>query len=400
MDNSAQSQSVHTSHLLRSTTILLEVIQRTEEFSTLCSLRLTCRAIYSLICTYESSILLAVAREMCHDCPCLLRTPFTSHNRPSLEWLLDIMLKRLAAIAVDRARCTSSWGIPAADPLGDNLRERVANGWRVLRRLSIIAQQVYRLPDPLCTARHANLSGFKVQRPARPANLVTARETLILKTRRDLVRSLSTQEVVDFGLMHDFMERAFSNINFGFGMLADLNARKCASVTMRTSWINWLILRDGPSLFEKLWGRYNGPRAQAIESIQRQWRDRTEATRDIEKVFARKINSELETRHLTQESEKHAWQLKLGFEDVYHAGQVDRAARGVADCGETMDKVPFFVNGLPPMPVAFSQRYYRLPLRGFKWSAGWTNEFRETPRDIQAEIDLIKEKLEALGRGL
>lgn len=351
------------SPLLRPPTILLDVIKSCD-LSTLLSLRLASRAIHHLIARYESSIALAVARRIGQDCPRLLQA--SVEERPSIKWLFSIVARRLATVAVDRARCIRAWGISAADPLGDILRERVTHGWRVLWRLSDVARQVARLSDSSLAVGSTGLRRFFLPRwTTSSEDMVMARETEILRLRRRLIRDLTPQDVVDYGLMHGFMSHAWSTVDFGFGTLADLGPPRKggALVWAKSSWINWLILRDGPLLFDELWANFDDQRTDRIERVRREWEARSAQQVQIEKQSARHVHLDLDARRSSSDS----LALITDYQATYRAAVAARAAPGggAPVVEETMETVPFFIDGLPPMPVAECPLYYMRPVRCF-----------------------------------
>ncbi|KAK7632102.1 hypothetical protein BKA81DRAFT_18263 [Phyllosticta paracitricarpa] len=134
---------------------ILVLIFESCDIDSLLAVRLTCRAFRTLITTYESTIVQAVARSTFPGCKLILRPAQDQDpQKPlyDLKWLTGLIPQFLAAIIVDRHRyCGAPLpmldGIPAEDEIGDEIRQHVAHGFRILEALSLIAQYVEETPD-------------------------------------------------------------------------------------------------------------------------------------------------------------------------------------------------------------------------------------------------------------
>jgi hypothetical protein len=129
--------------------ILIPICQQLH-LQDLLAFRLTSRHISLVVSTHSPVIAPVVARNQFPYATLLLRAPKSGCH--DLTWLQSLVPKYLAAVLVDRARLTPSTfqnyvpHIPAESPLGDTLRARVENGWRILKQLSDISKDVYALP--------------------------------------------------------------------------------------------------------------------------------------------------------------------------------------------------------------------------------------------------------------
>jgi hypothetical protein len=107
----------------------------------LLTLRLACAKLRNIIDEYITTIGPSVARSTFSHCEHLLGTHANATSPFTFRSLKNLIPEQLASILVDRHRIADEWmqsryGIPAEDAFGDELRDRVASGWRVLNDLS------------------------------------------------------------------------------------------------------------------------------------------------------------------------------------------------------------------------------------------------------------------------
>ena len=114
------------------------------------SLRLTNRHSHHVLSRYSRSILPAVARATVpgNDVYILLHQTNGYHDLRSLKQLIPTFLATtLLANPSFRSTASIGWSsIAEWDPLGDELRERLQNGWKVIKKLSNISQKLYSPP--------------------------------------------------------------------------------------------------------------------------------------------------------------------------------------------------------------------------------------------------------------
>ncbi|OCK73259.1 hypothetical protein K432DRAFT_430688 [Lepidopterella palustris CBS 459.81] len=282
-------------HLTRTPDILFQIILHCDIDTLLC-LRLTCHTIHDLISSYESTIIQSVAYITFPRSKRLFLygPPDGLYN---LKWLLGLIPKQLAAIAVDQHRWQEKLyitdGAAAEDPIGDELRERVANGFRILQRFSTIAKEVDTVPAsemPQVTPENHFLKSSHIIRPvARRRRIglvgstgawlsqrwIRAQETTetalkstnttctwrkelwILEKREKYLKGLPPESACHFMDMFYFIEAAFVHLDQQ-SKYFDWDAEKSYRMEyphgwLCNSWVAWFILREGPKLFWQQW---------------------------------------------------------------------------------------------------------------------------------------------------
>lgn len=273
--------------------ILLLIVERCD-IDALLQLRLVCRAFRSLIATYESTVVQAVARTTFPGCKLILRPPEDHDLLKSpytLDWLTGLIPKHLAAIVVDRHRyCGTPLpaldGIPAEDEIGDEIRDHIAHGFRILETLSLIAQDVEDTPDskiesklpPELVSREAPAPTWHKFKPSRvyrrtrsalwswrrPQESAEKKKWAILQRRQDLTTALQVnfiykrmtpEEAADFDAMWNILRMAFQHHRyFNLGIpLFDWGKPDSRDIFQSNSWVNWFVLRAGASFW---WRNY------------------------------------------------------------------------------------------------------------------------------------------------
>ncbi|KAL5119428.1 hypothetical protein ACEQ8H_002697 [Pleosporales sp. CAS-2024a] len=240
--------------------ILISSQCRTDELFTL---RLTCVKTCTLVDKYIATIAPSVARSTFPQSDHLLaRYGATRYTLQSLKALIP---EHLAAVLVDRHRIADEWlqwhyGIPAEDAFGDELRDRVASGWRVLWNLSKISRVEYDMH-----AKGTRMSpGDFANKMFRPNHFKLEAlkhiEDTILHNRMGYVARLEPKQAQDYKLMFALLSFAFSTsisnlgdehvpwpFDFGGGIDGQRALRK------GESWLLWYILAEGPDLFWRQW---------------------------------------------------------------------------------------------------------------------------------------------------
>ncbi|KZM25804.1 uncharacterized protein EKO05_0002567 [Ascochyta rabiei] len=319
----------------------------------LLTLRQTSRRARSLISEYTNTI-----------APSVARTTFPqNHNllahrplRYTVQWLEDLIPRQLAAILVDRHRIAHDftqqrYGIPAEDTYGDELRARIANGWRVLRRLADIAKTVHSssAPDTWWPASEFSL---RLMCPSRKLEQSRQKEDAILKRRLAYIESIPLQDAKDYKLMFMLLSSSFrtsiSNIgedhkpwvfDWGSGIDGQRLFRK------GNSWLSWFVLAEGPDLFWKQWWTlpHNSPSARHYirDRAVDVWARTPRRLADHQRDHARKI----------QEAVNNSADVCTDFVSVnpipyftqYAECRLARWKGGMLPAKETMSHVPFHV---------------------------------------------------------
>ncbi|KAL1394053.1 hypothetical protein HDK64DRAFT_261701 [Phyllosticta capitalensis] len=287
--------------LLRLPDEILVLIFECCDIDSLLALRLTCRAFRTLITTYESTIVQAVARSTFPGCKLILRPPQDADpQKPpyNLKWLTGLIPQFLATIIVDRHRyCGAPLpmldGIPAEDEIGDEIRDHVARGFRILEALSLIAQYVEETPDSKIESKlpAALVSRTPVPRPRfsikhnrvfrayrkttralsswrRPQESAERKKRALIQRRQDLTttlqchfiqKRLSPSDAAAFDAMWAILRPAFAHHRYfddAYGAssagVLDWGKPDRRDVFSDNSWANWFVLRAGASF----WWRY------------------------------------------------------------------------------------------------------------------------------------------------
>ncbi|KAF2465318.1 uncharacterized protein BDR25DRAFT_306758 [Lindgomyces ingoldianus] len=343
------------------------------------TLRLTSSRTRSLISEYIATIAPSVGRSTfpLND---LLLTPLENPTLYTINWLKGLIPLQLASILVDRHRFSHEWteqryGIPAEDPYGDVLRARVANGWRVLRRLSKISQDVYNLhPRSVVKSTTANLA-WKVVHPSRyKFEVFREREDMILKRRLDYIKNLPDELAKDYKLMFMLLSSAFrtSVSNYGDDYKPWIFDWGCGIDGQRllrrgNSWLTWFVLNEGPDLFWEQWwsldpktpSTKNHIRDRSIEAwfgttkitpedfvrqfLPKEWNDVNEKWHSIQRDYAFKVQKAIEEKAASASMDFTAVNPILYFTQYAECRQL-RGESGIPSVKETLSQVPFHVD--------------------------------------------------------
>ncbi len=228
------------------------------------ALRLVHSKLRNLIDRYITYIAPSVARSTFPLNNHLLKPP-EDPAKYSLQWLTGLVPRHLAAILVDRHRVADEWtqsryGIPAEDPFGDELRARVINGWRVLQRLSNIAQELNDLYTKGAPCSRTDIAN-KLLRPSRfKLDTLLQREDRILENSLQYIEMMPEQHAKDFKLTIALLSATFSTsisnigstyepwiFDWGEGIDGQRSFRK------GQTWLVWFVLTQGPKMFWQQW---------------------------------------------------------------------------------------------------------------------------------------------------
>lgn len=342
------------------------------------ALRLANSNIRAVISEYMTTIAPAVARST-FPLNELLLAPREDSTAYTLDWLKGLISRQLAAILVDRHRFSHEWagqryGIPAEDPYGDALRARVANGWCVLRRLSKISEDVYRLHAKSVLKSTTDLA-WKVLHPSRfEFEVFKQREDLILDRRMEYIKNLDCEMAKDYKLMFMLLSSAFrtSISNYGDDYKPWVFDWGCGIDGQRllrrgNSWLTYFVLHEGPDLFWNQWWAMdpelpttkNYIRDRSIEAwfgeskitpeefiaqfLPKEWNDVNEKWHDIQRDYAFKIQKALEER-ASSGSISFAAVNPIAYFTSYAECRKLRSEAGLVPAKETLDGVPFHID--------------------------------------------------------
>lgn len=333
----------------------------------LLALQLTDRRLRSLISEYISTIAPSVARASFPDGGnLLLHQPL----RYTVSWLGDLVPRQLAAILVDRHRIAHDsmqqrYGIPAEDAYGDELRARIANGWRVLYRLASISK---------CTStadvlKSASEFTIRFMASSRRLEIGRQREDVIHKRRLEYIDFMSVQDAKDYKLMFMLLSSAFrtsiGNIgedhkpwafDWGSGIDGQRLFRK------GSSWLAYFVLAEGPDLFWKQWWTlpHDSPdtrhyiRDRALMS----WMNTPHKLIDYQRDHARKIQDAINSKAAV--STEFVSVNPIPYFTHYAEHRLTRWKSGKLPAKETLSHVPFHIEFRCPEELL---QQYQLLLR-------------------------------------
>ena len=346
--------------------VMLQVILESD-VSTLKSLRLVNRSTYNLIAGYEHSICMNITKRrfspsiVSRFYPRLsLKSSIKSlflleHRLQTAQWLSGVALEKYHedydCYGYDcQGHDCSCGNIGITEQRGDCVRAHVDIGWSVLWHLTDIAEEKenthgLEMPNP-CGQRASRTRGY---------NSFRALESEILCEQLEFVNSLSFDERADYSLMHFFIGCAFAyrvfedhrpehhdvDVEFQVPTIGYHELGPGDRFRRSNSWLNWLVLREGPCFFEHAWRSKRGNQ-ECLEYITTQWSKRSPGQLLVEYAAARKV--ELALRVGEEDSERPPPQF---FDYMDCAPGWKQAAGPYRD-------IPFFIGHLIPPAQAMS----------------------------------------------
>ena len=329
------------------------------------NLRLTCARTRDLIDEYITTIAPSVAQCTFPFSRLLLSryvhagTPFTFRS------LKALIPDYLASVLVDRHRLAgkefhSRYGIPAEDAFGDELRTRVANGWRILGDMSNISRQEY---GTLGKGTRMSPGDFatKMFRPAHfKLEALKHVEDTVLQRRLEYFSRREHKHAQDYKLMFTLLSSAFSTSisnageehlpwlfesSNGFNGQRDLRKGK--------TWLSWYILAEGPDLFWRQWyslphdvlATRNYIRDSAIEAF----KNTPQKLSDHERILASTLQEAVDERALLKSEFEKSDPIR--YFAKYAEQRLARADAVLPPAREILHHVPFFINFRCPEEV-------------------------------------------------
>jgi hypothetical protein len=329
------------------------------------TLRLTCAKLRNIIDEYITSIAPSVARSTFPLCEHLLTKSANTNLPLTFRSLKALIPEQLASILVDRHRIADEWlqsryGIPAEDAFGDALRDRVANGWRVLRDLSNISRTEYCLNTRGARKSPAHFAN-KIFRPTQSKlETLIHTEDIILRKRLEYLELLGPKQAQDYKVMFVLLSSAFSTsisnigdehkpwpFDFGGGIDGQRELRK------GKTWLSWFVLAEGPDLFWQQWWALpdSDPttrdwiRDRAIESFTDTPKKLSDHQRVLARTFQVAVNEQAMLESAFEESNP------VRYFSQYAEHRLCRREAGLPPAQEILENVPFLVNFRCPEEV-------------------------------------------------
>ncbi|KAH5170363.1 hypothetical protein HBI38_007240 [Parastagonospora nodorum] len=329
------------------------------------SLRLTCARTRDLIDEYITTIAPSVARCTFPLSDLLLSkyvdtvTPFTFRS------LKALIPEHLASVLVDRHRLAdkglqSRYGIPAEDPFGNEIRTRVASGWRILRDISNISRQEY---GTLGKGTRMSPGDFatKMFRPAHfKLEALKHVEDTVLQKRLEYFTRLEHKYAQDYKLMFTLLSSAFStsisnvgdeHLPWVFDSSNGFNGQR--ELRKGKTWLSWYLLAEGPDLFWQQWHSLphdlpttrNYIRDNAIEAF----KNTPQKLSDHQRILASTLQEAVDEHALLKSEFEKSDPIRYFANYAEH--RLVRADAGLPPAREILHHIPFFINFRCPEEV-------------------------------------------------
>lgn len=263
------------------------------DVSTLKSLRLTQKAIRELVDTYQISISTDIklhsftVDELASFQPddgfdSELQSLFLLDYRVrTTRWLTDVALENLQ----EDGDSGGFGNIGTNDAQGDSIRGRVNAGWSIFWKLSDIAHQVvFKMTDLNPRDVRKRISSL-----TRGTPLVRKLETAVKNEQIKYMSALSFAEIYSYYLMHGYLSSVFRDRVFDDPRGKSSDWRTGNEFAMGNSWLNWLVLREGPNFFTKAWASKEG-NEECVQLITSEWSKRSKEQVLIEYDAAKEVH--------------------------------------------------------------------------------------------------------------
>ncbi|KAH7394576.1 hypothetical protein BKA66DRAFT_567506 [Pyrenochaeta sp. MPI-SDFR-AT-0127] len=307
--------------------ILIPIFSNSD-INTFFSLRLTCTSFCAALDTYVRTIAPAVANNTFPGCRVLLTPPVTGY---SLRWLRGLIPAYLASVVLDKDKLRRypyinsgfPYGMPSESDCEEakHWRERVANGWRVLRSLYMISDSAYagsqddlrrpnamrrvssgmrssRLwqamscPYPGCTEHgmkhifdgrdRRSSDTSQGHRKESAIESISRRESIVLKRRLALLEKLPDHDLLSYVYLWRLLQWTFRPYRMPktkagvsqqqWSPHHEPQERNWSSIisdiTQGCSWLNWFVLSVGSSLFFEQWSLNTAPNPPGSFTLQ------------------------------------------------------------------------------------------------------------------------------------
>jgi hypothetical protein len=280
--------------------IILDIVFSCD-VATLKSLRLAHRLIRDLVDTYQNSICLNASKILFDSEEMDVFQPLDkSHSTLLTLFALEYRVRTaqwLAAVAVeniqedeDLCHVESYGNIGAKEPRGDPVRAYVAVGFGVLWRLRDIAQKVV---EETITVDVSD-SRKRLYSSTRGLSWVQRLEMTIKAQQLEYVCRLPFRGRESYGyyLMHGMVAGTFADRVFDDPRGRNSDWRTGNEFAIGNSWLNWLILREGPGFFARAWASKEGNK-ECLKLIVTEWSKRSKEQLLVEHAAAKEVKESL-----------------------------------------------------------------------------------------------------------
>ena len=271
------------------------------DVSTLKSLRLAHRSLRDLLDTYQISIcsnakarLFQTEEIDCFQlldgsCPALLALFALEYRVRTAKWLAAVGLENNQEDE-DLYRPGLYGNVGANEVQGDPIRSYITVGWGVLWRLADIARNVVSEMTDINVLK----SRTQISSLTRGYRFVRKLETKIKEMQLEYIHTLPFRGRESYGyfLMHGVSSRTFADRVFDDPRGKASDWRTGNEYTIGNSWLNWLVLREGPRLFIRAWGSKEG-NEECSRLITTEWSKRLKEQLSIEHAAAKDVEESL-----------------------------------------------------------------------------------------------------------
>ena len=252
--------------------VMLEVIHFCD-VSTLKSLRRAHSTFYNLISAYEHSICTAVTGPLYTEDEVRYFKPSCRLNGPlQTLFAVDYRLqtaKWLSSVALENL-CVAEDGIGCYGNI-DPLRYQVTIGWSILWRMADLAREV------LSEDAGVNVMDAKgqISRTTRGHPNVHKLESQVLKRQVQYANALPWTDKFSYSILYFCIQLVFHH-----RVLEDPKSKIFKMATrseyrQKHSWLNWLVLREGPSFVAQAWASEDR-NSKCLKHILAEWSGRSE----------------------------------------------------------------------------------------------------------------------------
>ena len=292
--------------------VVLEIIYHCD-VSTLKSLRLASRSTLELIDNYQVSI-----------CSHAFTHFYNANDVGRFQILDDTKIPLLRLLAFDYRLRTAKWlaavgmenmveedpgfhvgiygNVGANESQGDPMRDYITAGWGVLWRLADIARSA------VLKATHIDDTSNKhhISSLTRGFQSYEKLESSIKLEQMEYMNSLPYRgyECYGYRQMRTTISNAFRDRVFDDPRGKNSDWRTGNEYTLCNSWLNWLVLREGPHFWNQAWSSKAGNEA-CVKLITREWSKRSREQILLEKAAAKEIEEVLCVLYTSEEMYRH-----------------------------------------------------------------------------------------------
>ena len=276
--------------------VMLEVV-RFCNVSTLKNLRRAHSTFYNLISAYEHSTCAAITGLLYTEDDvryfkpsCRLNGPLQAlfaldYRLQTAKWLSSVALEN-HCVTEDEVGCYGNIG--ASETQGDPVRNQITIGWSILWRMADLAREV------LSEDAGVNVmdAGGRISRVTRGHPNMHKLESQVLKRQAQYANSLPWTDKFSYYMLHFSMQSVFEYRVFEDPKSKRFKRGTGSQYGHRNSWLNWLVLREGPGFFAQAWASKDGNN-KCLRHILAEWSGRSEEQLLIERNAAEEVEKAL-----------------------------------------------------------------------------------------------------------